>query len=153
MVVVGVIVLFVLNRDTATDVTNTNNVNKTTNQDVTVDESTFQPVISADGTYTLLQTAEPTVIAEITSYVFADGNALSVMPASMQALVLNETPVQHSTVVIDSETGITYTHYILSSAKDGSAFAVVHVIQQGKLYDFRGTDDYLNHLEKYIQFN
>lgn len=153
MVVVAVIVLFVLNRDTATDTTNTNtnNVSDTTNdQNVNTDEAAYQPVVSEDGAYSLLQPAEKLVVGEITTYTFAAGQ-LSVMPAAMQSVVLNETPIQAEVDLVVS--GLPAKRYTLASAKDGSSFDVVQVLYLGQLYHFLGDAAFLDHLDSYILLN
>ena len=128
--------------------TNTANTDSKTADDNKV---AVDPVVSADGSYTILQKMTTTTVGEIVSYTFTDGNALSVMPEAMQSAVLNETPVIASTEITIAEQ--TATQYTLSSAKDGSHFSVVQVIRNGQLFDFRGNADYLNNLSTYIQFN
>lgn len=147
--VVAMILLFVLNRDTATDATNTN-TNVAADQNVNVAESTFQPIVSEDGVYSLLQPAEKLEVGEITTYTFATGQ-LSVMPAAMQSVVLNETPIQAEVDLVVS--GLPAKRYTLASAKDGSDFDVVQVLYLNQLYHFTGDEAFLSNLDQLIIFN
>ncbi len=154
LVVVAIIVLVVLNRNAATEPvnvnTNTVNTNVATNQNVTVADDTYEPIVSADGAYTLSKPSQKLEVGEITTFTFADGQ-LSVMPAAMQSVVLNETPVQSEVVVVVS--GLPAKRYTLASAKDGSKFDVVQVLYLNQLYHFTGDEAFLSNLDQYIIFN
>ena len=137
LVVVAVIVLVVLNRNSET-------------QNVIVADDTYQPIVSADGVYTLSKPSQKLEVGEITTFTFTDGQ-LSVMPAAMQSVVLNETPVQAEVAVVIS--GLPAKRYTLSSAKDGSSFDVVQVLYLNQLYHFTGNEAFLSNLDQYIIFN
>ncbi|MBI4407802.1 MAG: hypothetical protein HY565_04890 [Candidatus Kerfeldbacteria bacterium] len=149
LVVAAIIVLVVLNRNAAPEPTN---VTTTINQNVNtvVDEDTYQPVISADGAYTLAKPAQKLEVGEITTFTF-DAGQLSVMPSAMQSLVLNETPVQAEVDVMVS--GLPAKRYTLASAKDGSDFDVVQVLYLNQLYHFTGDEAFLSNLDQFITFN
>lgn len=109
--------------------------------------------VNSDNTadFTLLQSADTITNGAITTYTFAAGNVLNVMPADMQSVTLAETPVQERTpITIGAVSGERIT---ITSAKDGSAQTIVQVVHNDKLYDFRGSADFLDHLADYIQFN
>ena len=148
-VVVAAIALIVFlqkNTDQTSTTTNTNTVN-TNLESRSIDEV---ETVSADGTFTLLQSANKTEVGEIVTYRFENGNSLSIMPVELKTAVLNETPVQsESEITVGNVSG---KRYILSSAKDGSLFPIVQLTQGSKLYDFRGSEDYLDNLESYISF-
>ncbi|HBY73714.1 MAG TPA: hypothetical protein DEG44_03430, partial [Candidatus Kerfeldbacteria bacterium] len=96
----------------------------------------MEPIVAQDGSYTVMQSTDTLVIGEITTYSFGDTNSLSVMPAAMQSVVLNETPTLAETdITVAGQAGKKLT---LSSAKDGSPFSVVQVIVNDQLFDFRG---------------
>lgn len=110
-----------------------------------------EPMVSKDGTYTVMQATNSEVIGEITTYSFGDSNSLNVMPAAMQSVVLNETPTLNEAAVVVA--GLPGKKLTLSSAKDGSPFFVVQVINNDQLFDFRGNELFLDTLNQYIVFN
>ena len=114
-------------------------------------DTVAEPIIAQDGSYTILQSTDTQVIGEITTYKFGEKNSLSVMPSAMQSVVLNETPTLNEIDIV--VTNVPGKKLLLSSAKDGSPFSVVQVIYQDQLFDFRGTDLFLDTLGQYIQFN
>lgn len=154
VVVTAIAVVVAVNQTTDTtdnDAVTSNSNTTTGNTNTVVNAVDSTETITEDG-ITLLKPAEKTVVGEIVTYRFSDGNSLSIMPEALKTVVLNETPVKSEETVIDEATGITYHNYTLASAKDGSSFLVVQVIQNSKLYDFRGAEDYLNHLDEYVTF-
>lgn len=100
--------------------------------------------------YSLLAEAETNVIGEITTYTFAENNRLNVMPATMQAAVLNETPVKQRAAITIGNTAA--ERLTVTSAKDGSEITVVQAVVGEKLYDFRGSEEFLSNLSQYITF-
>jgi hypothetical protein len=153
VIVAAIAVIIFVNRNASTDVTNTNtnsDSDTTVNSNATIRSNDNTETVSADGAYTLLQAAETTINGEITTYRFTDGNSLSVMPEALQSVVLNETPVKEEVDITVG--GLPATRYTLASAKDGSLFTVVQIIYESKLYDFRGSTDYLDDLSQYIKF-
>lgn len=147
LAVAAVVVVLVLNQDTSDPaVTNTNTTNAATNT-----SPVPEPVVALDGSYTVLQSTDTLVIGEITTYSFGDDNSLSVMPAAMQSVVLNETPTMAEADI--TVAGLVGKKLTLSSAKDGSPFTVVQVVQADQLFDFRGTELFLNTLGQYVVFN
>ncbi len=154
VVAAAVVAIILVDRNTnstATTDTNTNQANTNSAIPANTNSSDRQLITAADESFSLLHTASTIEVGEITTYKFTDGNSLSVMPEAMQAAVLNETP----TITVDSDWpvgGLMGERYTLSSAKDGSEFYVVQVVYAGKLFDFRGSEDYLNNLDQYIQF-
>ncbi len=154
VVVAAIAVVVIVNKNTNTEDPNTNTTETNTNAsnaNATVRPTDTDTTVTDQG-ITLLKPAEKTVVGEIVTYRFLDGNSLSIMPEALRSVVLNETPVKSENDVIDETTGVTYHHYTLASAKDGSLFSIVQVIQNSKLYDFRGADEYLNHLDQYVTF-
>jgi hypothetical protein len=156
VVVAAVVVIVFVDRNASSTTTDTNsNVNAATtvrpDDNTNTTNSDYLPVTAADESFSLLQVATTTEVGEISTYKFSDGNSLSVMPQALQSAVLNETP----TITVDSDwpvAGLMGERYTLSSAKDGSEFHVVQVKYAGKLFDFRGSEDYLNNLDQYIEF-
>lgn len=130
--------------------------NTTTNTTNTNQPVTTQPVQTPTQTIeqeavTLSQVTDTLDIGDITTYRFGDTNSLSVMPVAMQVAVLNETPTLETVDI--TVAGVTGQRLTLSSAKDGSPFTVVQVVQGDTLYDFRGDDEFLDQLDQYITFN
>jgi hypothetical protein len=128
---------------TATDesVDNANATNVATESDT---------ITLQDADFTLVAAAEQTVVGEITTYTFADNNLLNVMPADMQSLVLNETPVKERAAITIGETPA--ERVVIRSAKDGSDVTIVQTVVGNTLYDFRGSADYLSNLSQFINF-
>lgn len=100
--------------------------------------------------FTLLKPATPTTVGEITTYQFAVGNTMSVMPASYKSMVLNETPVLETRDIMIGETPA--QELTISSAKDGSEITIVQLSLNNTVYDFRGDDNFLQQLTNYIEF-
>lgn len=140
---IGVVV--VLNRNAPDEPITETNANQAVVEPIT------EPVVAKDGSYTVLQSTDTIVVGEITTYSFGEVNSLSVMPAAMQQAVLNETPTLNETDI--AVAGVPGKKFTLSSAKDGSPFSVVQVMVNDQLFDFRGTDLFLDTLSQYIQFN
>lgn len=146
VLITAVVVIVVLNWNSGTEITNSK---QNTNSNST--NTVVEPIVAQDGSYTVMQSTDTLVIGEITTYSFGDTNSLSVMPAAMQSVVLNETPTLAETdITVAGQAGKKLT---LSSAKDGSPFSVVQVIVNDQLFDFRGTDLFLDTLGQYIIFN
>ena len=134
----------VVNSNIAT--VNKTTVANTTNTNVTAADGSSEPEYSF-----VTPITTKTVTGEITTYTFSIGNILNVMPVSNRNLVLAETPIksQHDITI-----GNTAAQYLtISSAKDGSDVHVVQVTVGDTLYDFRGSDGFLDSLNNYIQFN
>lgn len=150
VVVAAIVVVVLINQPDTTEPTATNtntvvpeNANSNSNTNVTINNA-------VDGSFSLVKPAAKTEIGEIITYKFEDANSLSVMPAELKSAVLAETPIrEEADLTVD---GLAAKRYTLSSAKDGSLFTIVQVETGDKLYDFRGSDDYLNDLESYITF-
>lgn len=125
----------------------TTETSKTTNSTTNVNTPvTTNPTAG----YSILASAETTIVGEITTYIFADNNILNVMPMAMQSAILNETPVKERTTITVG--GLTGERLIISSAKDGSDIAIVQISKGDQLFDFRGDDSYLSKLGQYIEF-
>lgn len=133
--------------------------NKTTDNNLNTTNSVVEPAVKEDivkapvttSDYTLLADVEANVIGEITTYIFIESNILNVMPATMQAAVLNETPVKERMTIMIGDTAA--ERLTINSAKDGSNITVVQAVVGETLYDFRGSDDFLSNLSKYIEFS
>ena len=105
---------------------------------------------TSQDTVTVVADATTSSEGEIMSYDFGNGNRLNVMPADYQTMVLNEIAVQErQSITIGSAAGERLT---VTSAKDGSPTDVVQVILDRTLYDFRGSNDFLSHLDDYVTF-
>lgn len=99
----------------------------------------------------LLQPADARTDGVINSYVFENGNIVNVMPVSYQSIVLNEQSVQNEIpITVAGQPG---TQYTVTSAKDGSIQTVIQVNFKDQLYDIRGTDEFLQTIDAYIEFN
>ncbi|MBI2415324.1 MAG: hypothetical protein HYV33_01525 [Candidatus Kerfeldbacteria bacterium] len=98
----------------------------------------------------LTVTAEATVTTagDITTYHFSDSDYMNVMPSSYQAMVLNETPVQQRQAI--TVAGWPAERLTITSAKDGSELTVVHLLIDDRLYDFRGSENFLARLNDYV---
>lgn len=101
--------------------------------------------------FTILIDATITSSGDITTYHFTDTNILNIMPLSYKAMVLNETPVTNTEIVSVGE--VSAELLTLRSAKDGATIKVVQIEHGDQLFDFRGSDEFLNTLSKYVQFN
>jgi hypothetical protein len=98
-----------------------------------------------------LKSAETKTIGDIITYKFGSSNILNVIPLQMKSAILAETAVLDTApVTVAGQSGEKLT---LSSAKDGSKLTIVQITIGDKLYDFRGSDDFLNNLDQYVSFN
>lgn len=129
--------------------TNTSKTTTTVNVNTVTGENPAQQQVET-GVVTL-QSAQTKTIGEIVTYNFGDGNILNVLPLSMKAGILNETGVKNTTdVTVAGKPG---QKLQLTSAKDGSLFNIIEVTIDDKLYDFRGSADFLNNLDQYVSFS
>jgi hypothetical protein len=78
-------------------------------------------------------------------------NDISVMPTSYEGIVKNSISIQEEEdIVVAGVNGMKYTG---GSAKDGLTVSFILVENNGKLYYFKGTDNFLNNLSNIINFN
>lgn len=100
---------------------------------------------------TLLENATVNAEGEIVSYQFGGGNVVNIMPLSYKSLVLNETSVvSREDMVIDGQDGEKIT---MKSAKDGSEVVIIQVETTDYLYDMRGSEEFINNINSYLNFN
>ena len=144
VVLAAIVVILVLNNNSTNSKQNSNNNSTNTN-------AVSEPIVASDGSYTVMQSTDTELIGEIITYSFGDSNSLNVMPAAMQSVVLNETPTMAEADI--TVAGLAGKKLTLSSAKDGSPFTVVQVVVNDQLFDFRGTELFLDTLGQYIVFN
>lgn len=101
-------------------------------------------------TFHALQPSRPKTVGDITTYTFDTTNFVNVVPVAMQSALLSETSILATTPVqVSGQSGKKLT---LSSAKDGSKITIIQVIIDDTLYDIRGSDDFLNTIDTYIEF-
>lgn len=147
-------IIAALNKSTTT----TKTVDETNSSD-TVDETIVDPEVdstventqSAEPELVILQTATTSSQGEITTYQFGNGDVVNVMNPQFESLVLNETSVvAREPITVGSRTGEKIT---IKSAKDGSEIMIIHIVTEDTLYDIRGSEDFINNITNYINFN
>ncbi|MDP3971110.1 MAG: hypothetical protein Q8P90_05480 [bacterium] len=147
-----------INNEADSETDDSDSLDKAENQDETLAEDVSD--ITATGgagidlTEFNLEVLVPATTAkydEITTYTFEPENTLSVMPSSYEGISLNETDVlDRETISVGNQVAERLT---IASAKDGSEISVVQVISDDYLYDFRGSDDFLESLDQYIKIS
>lgn len=137
-----------INGANTNDNTNANTNDNTNNNDA--QGPTNNTTTNINPGVTLLASAESASYGEIIAYTFQDQDTVNVMPLSFQSNVFNELGVTNQTTM--TVAGQLATQYQVTSAKDGSLQTIVQIEYQDMLYDFRGSDEFLQHLDAYIQF-